>query len=70
AGHVLLFRWRAQYPAKHAAILLPENRMIHAQNGSAVTIASLSDWWQRRIAYCFAFPLSQQPLINHEGGRS
>lgn len=56
SGHVLLFRWRANYPAKHAGILLSPTHFLHAQNGSAVTKAALSPWWQRRIAYVFAFP--------------
>jgi NlpC/P60 family putative phage cell wall peptidase len=59
-GTVVLFRWRPYCPAKHAAILLSDDRMIHAQNGSAVTVATLSDWWKRRIAYAFQFPKSQR----------
>jgi NlpC/P60 family putative phage cell wall peptidase len=70
AGDVLLFRWRANLPAKHASIFVgsvPDlrpstppavfrNRMIHAQQGAAVAMATLSPWWQRRIAFAFRFP--------------
>ena len=56
AGDVLLFRWRANLPAKHAAILVDADRFIHAQQGAAVALAALSPWWRRRIAYAFRFP--------------
>jgi NlpC/P60 family putative phage cell wall peptidase len=56
AGDVLLFRWRANLPAKHASILISRSRMIHAQQGAAVAMATLSPWWQRRIAFAFRFP--------------
>jgi NlpC/P60 family putative phage cell wall peptidase len=56
AGDVLLFRWRPNIPAKHASILISPDRMIHAQQGAAVAMATLSPWWQRRIAYAFRFP--------------
>lgn len=55
-GRVLLFRWRPHLPAKHAAILVSETRFIHAYDGTAVSSASLSAWWMRRLAYVFAFP--------------
>ncbi len=38
AGDVLLFRWRANLPAKHAAILVSGDRFIHAQQGAAVAL--------------------------------
>ncbi|MGQ7792912.1 DUF6950 family protein [Faunimonas sp. B44] len=56
AGDLVLFRWRAGLPAKHAAILAGPARMIHAQEGAAVAEVPLSDWWRRRIAYAFRFP--------------
>jgi NlpC/P60 family putative phage cell wall peptidase len=56
AGDVLLFRWRANLPAKHAAILVSQEKFIHAQQGAAVALAALSPWWRRRIAYAFRFP--------------
>jgi NlpC/P60 family putative phage cell wall peptidase len=55
-GDVLLFRWRASLPAKHAVILINEKRFIHAQQGAAVATATLSPWWRRRIAAAFRFP--------------
>jgi NlpC/P60 family putative phage cell wall peptidase len=55
-GDVLLFRWRPNLPAKHAAILIGDRRMIHAQQGAAVALATLTPWWQRRIAFAFRFP--------------
>lgn len=66
-GNVVLFRWRANCPAKHAAIMLPDQKMIHAQNGSAVTVTALSDWWKRRIAYVFAFPSAKQASSCQQG---
>jgi NlpC/P60 family putative phage cell wall peptidase len=54
-GDVVLFRWRAHLPAKHAAILTAPDRMVHAQEHAAVAEVPLSNWWRRRIAYAFAF---------------
>jgi NlpC/P60 family putative phage cell wall peptidase len=60
AGDVLLFRWRPNLPAKHAGILIPPSssglRFVHAQEGAAVTTATLTPWWQRRVAFVFQFP--------------
>lgn len=56
AGDVLLFRWRQHLPAKHAGILIGGERMIHAQDGIAVSEVTLSRWWQRRAAFAFRFP--------------
>jgi NlpC/P60 family putative phage cell wall peptidase len=61
-GDVLLFRWRANLPAKHAGILIAgsapgkDGRFIHAHQGAAVALATLSPWWRRRIAFAFRFP--------------
>ncbi len=55
-GDVLLFRWRAGLPAKHAGIAAPGGAMVHAQEGAAVAEIVLSPWWRRRIAYAFRFP--------------
>ena len=55
-GDVLLFRWRPGLVAKHAAILVAEDRFLHAHDGAAVALASLSPWWRRRLAGAFAFP--------------
>lgn len=55
-GDVLLFRWRANLPAKHAAIVSGEGLMVHAHDGAAVTEVALAPWWRRRLAYAFRFP--------------
>jgi NlpC/P60 family putative phage cell wall peptidase len=55
-GDVLLFRWRADLPAKHCAILSAPGAMIHAHEGACVCETALSPWWRRRIAYAFSFP--------------
>lgn len=56
AGDVLLFRWRDNLPAKHAAILVAADRFVHAHQGAAVASAALTPWWRRRIAMAFRFP--------------
>jgi NlpC/P60 family putative phage cell wall peptidase len=56
AGHVLLFRWRDGYVAKHAAIASGEGTMIHAHDGAAVCEVALTPRWRRRLAYAFRFP--------------
>jgi NlpC/P60 family putative phage cell wall peptidase len=55
-GDVLLFRWRAGMPAKHAAIVTTESTMVHAHDGAAVAEVALAPWWRRRLAYAFRFP--------------
>lgn len=55
-GDLVLFRWRAHLPAKHAGILTSADRMVHAQERAAVSEIMLSAWWRRRIAYAFALP--------------
>jgi NlpC/P60 family putative phage cell wall peptidase len=56
AGDVLLFRWRAHLPAKHAAIVTAPDTMVHAHDGAAVAEVDLAPWWRRRIAFAFSFP--------------
>jgi len=55
-GDVLLFRWRAGLPAKHAAIASDVGMMIHAHDGACVAEVALAPWWRRRLAYVFRFP--------------
>ena len=55
-GDVLLFRWRAHLPAKHAAIAISDTRMIHAQSGAAVSEVAISPWWRPHLAFAFRFP--------------
>lgn len=55
-GDVLLFRWRDHLPAKHCAILVSRERMIHAHDGATVAEVYFANWWRRRLAYAFRFP--------------
>ena len=55
-GDVLLFRWRAHLPAKHAAILTSPATMVHAHDGAAVAEVAFAPWWRRRLAFAFRFP--------------
>ena len=55
-GDVVLFRWRNNLPAKHAAILTSVGTMAHARDGAAVAEVALAPWWRRRLAYAFRFP--------------
>src|SRR6185437_11042982 len=50
-GDVLLFRWRAHLPAKHAAIVTASDFMVHAHDGAAVAEVAIAPWWRRRLAY-------------------
>lgn len=56
AGDVLLFRWRTNLPAKHAAIVTAPGTMVHAHEGAAVAEVSLTPWWRRRLVFAFRFP--------------
>lgn len=58
-GDVLLFRMSANAPAKHAAVLVSETRIIHAYWGRAVTESLLRPFWSSRLAYVFRFPLQE-----------
>ena len=55
-GDLLLFRWRPHLPAKHAGILIEQDRFVHAYEGMAVSISALVPQWRKRIAGVFAFP--------------
>jgi NlpC/P60 family putative phage cell wall peptidase len=55
-GDVLLFRWRNNLAAKHAAIVTASDKIVHAHDGAAVAEVALAPWWRRRIAYAFRFP--------------
>jgi len=56
AGDLLVFRWRPHLPAKHAGILIGQDRFVHAYEGVAVSLSALVPQWRRRIAGVFAFP--------------
>lgn len=55
-GDVLLFCWRANLPAKHAAIVTASDKMVHAHDGACVAEVAIAPWWRRRLAYAFRFP--------------
>lgn len=55
-GDVLVFRLRAGFVAKHAAIVTGPAAMVHAMEGCAASEVALSPWWRRRIAGVFRFP--------------
>ncbi len=55
-GDVLLFRMDALSPAKHAAILDEEERLIHAYWGRAVVRSRFAPWWGQRRAGAFSYP--------------
>jgi NlpC/P60 family putative phage cell wall peptidase len=55
-GDVLLFRMDRGAPMKHAAILTPDARIVHAYWGRAVVESRLSPWWRARLAAAFRFP--------------
>jgi NlpC/P60 family putative phage cell wall peptidase len=55
-GDVLLFRWRAGFPAKHAAIITAPDLMVHAHDGAAVAEVAIAPWWRRRLGFAFRFP--------------
>lgn len=55
-GDLILFRWRAHLPAKHAGILSGTDTLIHAQDGTCVSEIHLSAWWQKCMAFAFRFP--------------
>ena len=47
-GDVLLFRYSARYPAKHAAIATASDLMVHAHDGAAVAEVAIAPWWRGR----------------------
>ncbi len=55
-GDVLLFRMQAGVPAKHMAVLIEPDLIIHAYWGRAVTRSFLAPYWVRRRAYAYSFP--------------
>jgi len=56
-GDAVIFRLRTGAVAKHAAIVATPATMIHAMEGAPVSEVPLSNWWRRRIAGAFRFPL-------------
>jgi NlpC/P60 family putative phage cell wall peptidase len=55
-GDVLLFRFSAGLPAKHAGILATPASFVHAYAAAAVVESPCGAWWRRRLARVFRFP--------------
>lgn len=55
-GDVLLFRWREHLPAKHCAITVSVQTMVHAHDGASVCEVAIAPWWRRHLAHAFRFP--------------
>lgn len=53
---VLLFRMKPGVPAKHLAILVEPNIIVHAYWGRAVTRSLLAPFWIKRRVGAYAFP--------------
>jgi NlpC/P60 family putative phage cell wall peptidase len=56
AGDLLLFALNEHAPAKHCAILVAPDRMVHGIEAHPVAEVSLGSWWRRHIRFAFAFP--------------
>jgi NlpC/P60 family putative phage cell wall peptidase len=56
AGDVILFRWRDGLPAKHCAIAMSADTMVHAHDGAEVAEVAIGPWWRRHVAFAFRFP--------------
>lgn len=65
-GDLLLFRMGLGCPAKHAAIMSGEARIIHAYWGRSVCETRLVPWWQRRQAAAFRFPDLPHPVTRKD----
>lgn len=55
-GDVLIFRMHSRAPARHAAILVAPERIVHAYWSRAIVESRLGPFWRKRIAAAFAFP--------------
>ncbi len=55
-GDILLFRMRRDLPAKHCAILIAPDQMIHAQEGVGTIQLAFDAPWQRRLVAHYTFP--------------
>jgi NlpC/P60 family putative phage cell wall peptidase len=63
-GDILLFRWRPEQPASHAAILMPDNRIIHARAArnpkhAVVRHEPFPHAYQQRLTFAYAWPESE-----------
>ena len=55
-GDILIFRWRPGLPAKHCAVAVRADAMVHAHEGAAVAEVAIAPWWSRHLAAAFSFP--------------
>jgi NlpC/P60 family putative phage cell wall peptidase len=55
-GDLLLFAISADAPAKHCAILVAGDRMVHAVESHPVAEVALVPWWESRLRFAFCFP--------------
>ncbi len=53
---ILLFRMQMGVPAKHVAIVLGDDLIVHAYWGRAVTKSFLAPFWKSRRAFAYSFP--------------
>lgn len=58
-GDVLIFRFKKWMVAKHTGILVSPTTMVHAIEGAPISEVHLGNWWRRRIAAVFSFPLTK-----------
>lgn len=56
AGDVILLRLMRRRPARHCAIMVANDRFIHAQEHLGVVEMALSESWAQRIAGIYRFP--------------
>jgi hypothetical protein len=47
---------KPECPAKHCAILVAHDRMVHAIASHPVAEVSFVPWWRSRLRFAFAFP--------------
>lgn len=55
-GDLLLFAINDNAPAKHCAILVAPDRMIHAIESHPVAEVSHVPWWRNRLRFAFRLP--------------
>jgi cell wall-associated NlpC family hydrolase len=55
-GDLVLFALNDHAPAKHCAILVAPDRVVHGIEAHPVAEVSLGSWWQRHLRFVFAFP--------------
>lgn len=56
AGDLLTFKWSADLPSRHLAILADKTTIIHAYERHGVLQSSFVPFWQRRVSGAFQFP--------------